>query len=95
MVVVGTKFGSFPGFISAEVNALDGGKPVLCVLDSGVDLSATQPVQKLIIDRLDLPGTILQASQVLKSLQVAKAGKDALTWLVVGGLLFMLFQEKQ
>jgi hypothetical protein len=95
MVVVGTKFGIHSHFVSAEMRGFDKNKPLLSLLDPEVSLSGIQPVNRIKIDRLDMAGTIFQASQQLKSMQIAKTGKDALTWLVVGGLLFMLFQESK
>jgi len=47
------------------------------------------------IDRSNLTSTIIEAAQQLEKLKLAKEQKDALTWLVVGGLLFMLFWEKK
>lgn len=95
MVVVATKFGAHPHFVASEMNAFDRSKPLVAVLDPEATLNITQPAHRVVINRQDLSTTVFQASEELKSLQMKKAGKDALTWLVVGGLLFMLFQENK
>lgn len=94
MLAVATKFGTHPQYVSAEIDAFDITKPVLAILDPDVDLSTAHPIRKIQINRFDLAATVFQASEELKSLQMAKAGKDALQILTDPKDL-LEFEQKQ
>lgn len=88
MVVFATQFGQHWDWVVKEVEVK--GSARLFISDG--HFSYTGPADsKVDINRLDLTSTIRQAAQRLESMSLAKEQKDALTWLVVGGLLFMLF----
>lgn len=92
MVVIGTNFSRHPDWVIRESTEA-GSKPILFVLDPQWNVSGA--VNRVNIDRSDLTATIRDTTQRLADMKLEKDLTNALTWLVVGGLLFTLFSENK
>ena len=94
-VAVATQFGNQFEWVNAEIGgALVKPTPLIAILDS------TLPVQdpqiegaRVAITRDDLSGSLARALRKIEEVRLQQSQKTALTWLVVGGLLFMLTQS--
>jgi hypothetical protein len=94
-VAVATQFGTQLDWVNAEIaGALVKQTPLIAILDS--TLPAQDPQiegARVTISRNDLSGTLARALQKIENVRLQQSQKTALTWLVVGGLLFMLTQS--
>jgi hypothetical protein len=67
--------------------------PLIAILDSSLPPQDSRiESARVTITRDDLPGTIARAAQAIENVRIEQNQKAALTWLVIGGLLFMLTQ---
>lgn len=94
-MAVATQFGTQLEWVNAEIaGALVKPKPLIAILDSTLPAQDPQIERaRVTITRTDLPGTLARALQKIEEAVVQQSQKTALTWLVVGGLLFMLTQS--
>ncbi len=94
-VAVATQFGKQLEWVNAEIaGVLVKPTPLIAILDS--TLPAQDPQiegARVTITRDDLPRTLARAIQKIEEVRLQQSQKTALTWLVVGGLLFMLMQS--
>ncbi len=93
-MAVATQFGTQLDWVNAEIaGALVKPTPLIAILDSSLPIQDPQiESARVTIRRGDLPATLVQALQKIEETRVYHAQKDALTWLVIGGLLFLLTQ---
>jgi len=93
-VAVATRFGRQLAWISAEIaGASLKPIPLIAILDSSLPPQDSRiESARVTITRDDLPGTIARAAQAIENVRIEQNQKAALTWLVIGGLLFMLTQ---
>lgn len=93
-VAVATQSGKQLAWMNAEIaGASFKPIPLMAILDSS--LPPQEPrieAARVTITRDDLPGTIARAAQAIENVRIGQNQKAALTWLVIGGLLFMLTQ---
>jgi hypothetical protein len=94
-VAVATRFGTQLAWVNAEIaGAPVKPTPLIAILDSSLPPQDPQiESARLTIARDNLPATIARAAHAIENVRVQKNQKDALTWLVIGGLLFMLTQS--
>lgn len=94
-VAVATHFGKQLDWVNAEIaGALAKPTPLIAILDSTLPAQDPQiESARVTIARDDLPGTLSRALQKIEGVRLQQSQKAALTWLVVGGLLFMLTQS--
>lgn len=96
-VAVATQFGTQLEWVNAEIaGAVVKSTPLIAILDS------TLPTQdpaiesaRVTITREDLAATLARALQKVEQVRLEQSQKVALTWLVVGGLLFLLTQGEE
>jgi hypothetical protein len=93
-VAVATQFGNQMRWVNAEIaGAASKPLPLIAILDS--TLPAQDPQiegARVTITRANLPATLTQALLKIEDVRLQQTQKTALTWLVVGGLLFLLTQ---
>lgn len=93
-VAVATQFGKQLDWVAAEMGALVKPTPLIAILDSTLPEQDPQiESARVTIARDDLPRTLSRALQKIEEVRLQQSQKAALTWLVVGGLLFMLTQS--
>jgi hypothetical protein len=82
------------GWMNAEIaGASLKPTPLIAILDSSLPPQDSRiESARVTITRDDLPGTIARAAQAIENVRIEQNQKAALTWLVIGGLLFMLTQ---
>lgn len=94
-VAVATQVGSQLPWVNAEIAAtLVKPTPLIAIPDSS--LPPQDPLiesARVTIARDDLPATIARAAQAIENVRIEQNQKAALTWLVIGGFLFMLTQS--
>lgn len=93
-VAVATHFGTQLDWVNAELmGVVAKSTPLIAILDASLPPQDPQIERaRVTITRHDLPGTLARALQKIEEVRVQQSQKTALTWLVVGGLLFMLTQ---
>lgn len=96
-VAVATQFGTQLPWVNSEIaGAVAKPIPLIAILDSTLPRQdALVEGARVTIMREDLPGTLARALQKIEEVRLQHTQKDALTWLVVGGLLFLLMQEER
>lgn len=94
-VAIATQFGTQLAWVNAEVaGALVAPPALIAILDSSLPPQDPQIEKaRVTIARDNLPATLARALQKIEEVRVQQTQKTALTWLVVGGLLFMLTQS--
>lgn len=94
-VAVATQFGKQLDWVNTEIaGALAKPTPLIAILDSTLPIQNPQiESARVTIARDDLPGTLSRALRKIEEVRLQQSQKAALTWLVVGGLLFMLTQS--
>lgn len=94
-VAVATQFGKQLDWVNAEIaGALVKPTPLIAILDSPLPTQDPQiEGARVTITRDDLPETLTRAIQKIEEVRLEQSQKTTLTWLVVGGLLFMLTQS--
>lgn len=93
-VAVATQSGRQLAWVNAEIAGASL-KPIppIAILDSSLPPQDSQiESARVTITRGNLPGTIARAAQAIENIRIEQNQKAALTWLVIGGLLFMLTQ---
>jgi hypothetical protein len=93
-VAVATQFGTQLPWVNAEIaGALAKPTALIAVLDSTLPVQDPQiESARVTIMRDNVPATLARALQKIELVRVEQTQKTALTWLVVGGLLFLLTQ---
>jgi hypothetical protein len=94
-VAVATQFGTQLPWVNAELaGAAAGRAPLIAMLDSSLP-PQDQSIEnaRVPITRHDLPGTLARVLQSIEQVRLQQTQKSALTWLVIGGLLFLLTQQ--
>ena len=94
-VAVATQFGNQLRWVNSEIaGAAAKPIPLIAILDSGLPRQdAALERERVTITRENLPGTLAQALQKIDDARLQQTQKTALTWLVIGGLLFLSMQE--
>jgi len=92
VLVLATRYGANTAHVNAEL-ALSTGKPVIVVADAEMMLSANERIHqnRITIDRNSLSNTIDSAVQGIRGLALQASQQETLTWLLVGGLLWLMF----
>ena len=93
-VLVATQSGKQLAWVNAEIAGASLKQiPLIAILDSSLPPQDPQIESKrVLIKRENIPDTIARAAQAIEGVRIEQNQKAALTWLVVGGLLFMLTQ---
>lgn len=93
-VAVATQFGTQLPWVNSEIaGAAVKPTPLIAILDSTLPRQDEQiETARVTIVRDNLPATLAQALQKIEKVRLQQTQKTALTWLVVGGLLFLLMQ---
>lgn len=91
-MAVATQFGTQLPWVNAEIaGALAKPTALIAVLDSTLPVRDPQiESARVTIMRDNVPATLARALQKIEQVRVEQTQKTALTWLVVGGLLFLL-----
>ena len=96
VVVMGTRYGMHNEWLNRELEeTLRQNKKPLLVADPEIQIEPHFEQYKISIDRSNFPKTIQEAARLIESIKLKKAQNKLLTWLVVGGLLFLLFREEK
>jgi hypothetical protein len=94
-VAVATQFGTQLPWVNSEIaGATAKPMPLIAIFDSSLPRQdAALERARVTIRREDLPGTLSQALQKIEGARLQQTQQTALTWLVIGGLLFLATQE--
>ena len=94
-VAVATQFGTQLPWVNSEIaGAVAKPIPLIAILDAALPRQdAVVEGARVTITREDLPGTLSQALHKIEEARLQRTQKAALTWLVIGGLLFLSMQE--
>jgi hypothetical protein len=94
-VAVATQFGTQLPWVNSEIaGATAKPLPLIAIFDSSLPRQdAVLERARVTIRREDLPGTLSQALQKIEEARLQQTQETALTWLVIGGLLFLATQE--
>lgn len=94
-VAVATQFGTQLPWVNCEIaGAAAKPIPLIAIFDSGLPpQDAALESARVTMTRDDLPGTLARALQKIEEARLQQTQKTALTWLVIGGLLFLATQE--
>lgn len=93
VVVIASNYGIHYDWLNKELKtALEMKKEKIIILaDREVDIDKSYQSHIVHIDRNNFAKTVANISQKLEKMKLAKKQNEALTWLTVGGVLFLLF----
>lgn len=94
-VAVATQFGAQLPWVNSEIaGAVARPVPLIAILDSALPpQNALVEGARVTITQEDLPGTLAQALHKIEETRLQQTQRAALTWLVIGGLLFLSMRE--
>ena len=96
-VAVATQFGTQLPWVNSEITGAAAKTiPVIAIFDPALSQqdAALEP-GRVTIRRENLPGTLAEALRKIEDARLQQTQKSALTWLVIGGLLFLATQENK